>query len=606
MKKRVIHCCKIFTLLLGTLAQAAIIVDFTHQDGTHVIRAADVYSLSGDTWAPICADDYSIATYAPRIFSDIWAVGIYLKQTSASQTILQLTDFQVSATTTNNPLVDIDFANIFSNGCVLQRGQTVPIWGTATPGDTITVEMNGQSQQGIADGQGNWRIALDPETAGGPYTLGATGSVSGPAELTLVYFGDVWILTGQSNMYQTLGGQVRNFPDDYPAVPDNSDNFDDMRFAIVDIVTANTAADDVTMERSWTRWQKSALGSMSTVGYFFARALNEQMDANGMADVPLGFIKVCKGGTSIEEWIAEDKWRAAKTANPGLVVASDASGYYNGMMAPIQDYAIKGAIWYQGEAHTASLTRIEQYPILKQTLVEAWREQWNNPDMPFYFVQLAPYKAYTPLPADELWAWMRESQESCQSISNTAMACIIDGGHQCEIHPPFKDRVGERLARLALDQTYGISTVHRGPTLQAMSISGSVATLTFHNVASGLETRANDSQPDADEIAEGYLPVSVSANELAGFFLCGADKRFYPALEATITASNQVRISNPSDVPSPVAVRYAFQNYPRCNLFNSEGLPAEPFRTDDYDFGEAQTETNGHRSENTKPSRRRS
>ena len=476
-------------------------------------------------------------------------------------------------------------AGIFSSGCVLQRGRTVPVWGTCAPNDSLTLQMNGQTKSAVADANGKWRVELDAESAGGPYVMSIEGTNSLSAVLKDVYFGDVWILTGQSNMYQPLGSQVAAFPNDYPAVPDATDDFDDVRFAIVDTVSADSApADDVTMDQTWTRWQADRLADMSAVGYFFAKALNTGLDANGMQNVPLGIIKVCKGGTAVEEWIADGKLDEALAADPSLVIAPEASGYYNGMIAPIQDYPVKGALWYQGESNTTSIDRIRQYPTLQQVLIESWREQWGNPELPFYYVQLAPHHAYAETPRDEAWAWMRESQASCLSITNTGMTCIIDGGLQGDVHPPFKDRAGQRLARIALADTYEIPQIARGPNFTGCQFNGADATLIFDSVAGGLRTQAVDSQPDEDEIAEGFPAVSVSSNELAGFALCGSDQMFYWATEAEIISSNQVRISNSMDVPVPVAVRYAWQNYPRCNLFNTEGLPAEPFRTDSYEY----------------------
>jgi sialate O-acetylesterase len=338
------------------------------------------------------------------------------------------------------------------------------------------------------------------------------------------------------------------------------------------------------MDLTWRRWESGSLGNMSAAGYFFARKLKAVLAANGMGDIPLGLIKVCRGGTSIEEWISAEDLAAAKAQNPALILIAAASGFYNGMIAPIQDYAVKGALWYQGEGNAHTIDRISQYPLLKQTLAESWRRQWKNPDLPLYFVQLAPYRRYSAIPSDELWPWMRESQERCLAVTNTAMACIIDSGLQGDIHPPFKDRVGERLARIALAQTYGIPVVSRGPVVRDVQMNGSEVTITFDHVAAGLETRAVDSQSDADEVAAGFPAVSVSADTLAGFALCGADRVFYWATQAQVISSNQVRISNATDVPNPVAVRYAWQDYPRCNLFNSEGLPAEPFRTDPFDY----------------------
>lgn len=485
-------------------------------------------------------------------------------------------------------------ANIYSSGCVLQRDQKVSIWGTGTPGETVTVAIKAQSRQTVTDANGDWMVKLDPESAGGPYTLTASGGTGAPLTLTDVYFGDVWLLTGQSNMCITLGNQLNNYPEYYPSVPDASDNFDDVRFASIMVVENKLApAADVAMEKPWNRWEATELNSMSAVGYFFVRALNAALDANGMEGVPLGVIKVCKGATTAEQWISSQ----AIAAMPEPLIEDPTrspSGYYNGMISPIQDYAVKGAVWYQGEGNSRTIERAEQYPLVMKTLIESWRAQWGT-DFPFYFVQLAPFMPFTPVPADEdtdrnyiNWAWLRESQTECLSINKTGMACIIDGGIQNDIHPPFKNWAGERLARIAAADTYGIDTVSRGPTVADVQINGPEVLITFDNVADGLQTQAVDSQPDAVEIAEGFPPVSVSSSVLAGFALCGSDRVFYWATEAEIIGPNQVRISNLADVPQPVAIRYAWQSYPRCNLFNSEGLPAEPFRTDDYPYGAAE------------------
>jgi sialate O-acetylesterase len=259
------------------------------------------------------------------------------------------------------------------------------------------------------------------------------------------------------------------------------------------------------------------------------------------------------------------------------------------MIAPIQSYAIKGVFWYQGESNARTINRIEQYPLVFRTLVESWRAQWGI-NFPVYYVQLAPYMKFSAVPQDDdtnlnfdNWAWMRESQAECLVITNTAMACIIDSGMQNQIHPPYKDRAGERLARIAAADSYGINIVSRGPTISNVQMSGPDVVVTFDHIAGGLQTRAVDAQPDAQELAEGFPVVSVSSNELAGFALCGTDQVFYWA-SGEIISSNQVRISNAAKVPHPVAVRYAWQSYPRCNLFNSEGLLAEPFRTDSYGY----------------------
>ncbi len=562
-----------------------------NQGGTYYVSqysSAGTGTMSVDPtatqWAVLNTSNYTWGAFSALSLSDIRAVGLYFNVSrTADFNSYRIGDFQVIGT--GDGVFPLKLANIFTNGCVLQRDKTAQIWGSATPGAAVTVNVNQQTVQAVTDSAGKWLAQLAPEPAGGPYALTVTSDGVNPVTLTDVYFGDVWLLTGQSNMFQLLRGQVSGWPDYYlPAAPNSSDNYEDIRFCIIDALSSAVPVDDITLSGlSWQPWKQSSsnLGLMSTVGYYFIHALKDALAANGMGNVPIGVIKVCRGATAIEEWTSPE----ALAALPETLVPNNGdvlSGQYNGMIRPIQNYAFKGVLWYQGENNANSFTRIQQYPLLKKTLVESWRSEWGF-DFPFYFVQLAPYReaSYDPVDSD-FWPWMRESQTKCLTIPNTAMACIIDAGTQDNIHPPFKDKVGQRLARIALANTYGFDVVSRGPTVSNVAISGSVATITFDNVADGLETLGVDAIPDADEIAAGNPPVSVSANILSGFMLCGSNKKFYWATEAVIIGKNQVRVSSPADVPNPVAVRYAWQTYPRCNLFNSEGLPAEPFRTDSY------------------------
>lgn len=482
----------------------------------------------------------------------------------------------------------VRLANIFTDGCVLQRDQEVLVWGTGAPGETIQLEVGQQSHVAVVDAQGDWHLYLDPQPAGGPFILEAYGEDS--AEVLLdVYFGDVWVLTGQSNMCQTLAGQVRNHSEYYPSLPDASDDFSDMRFAIVQAIESETPENELTLQTPWSRWQVNNLGPMSAAGYFFARELKAYLQANGMGDVPLGFIRACLGATAAEQWISAEALDSMK--DPLIDSTNTPAIYYNGVIAPLQKFAVKGVLWYQAEANARTIERVNQYPMVFQTLVESWREGWGL-DLPFYYVQLAPFMRYSEVPKDNDsdrayagWAWMREAQKAGLEIPGTGMVSIIDSGFQNDIHPPYKDRVGERLARLAANRTYGIPVIDRGPVMSSYEIIGSDIIITFENVGNGLEVRTVNSQIDADEISQGFPAVSVLDDELAGFALSGDDRVFYWAQEAEIISPNKVRISNAVDVPNPVVVRYAWQSFPRCNLFNSEGLPAEPFRTDDFAYG---------------------
>ena len=564
---------------------------FVHFAGITVRSSVDDYSsnlvtVTDSTTAgvyPCSADLSSIALYDNRT-NVTFRFYLYDGFTGQNNRRLGIDDLQVGSGTANlNPPLQLD--PLFSSGAVLQRDQQVTVWGLAVPGETLTLAVKSQSRTAVADSSGSWQMALDPEPAGGPFALSVSGSQSSSVTLTNLYFGDVWLLTGQSNMEQSVGSQSANFPAYYPVMPDSDDDLDDVRFALIRAVDAAAGpADRVVLDLPWNRWEASALANMSATGYFFARELKASLDANGQGHIPLGFIKVCKGATAAEEWISAE---AVASMDEPLIAreGKTASGYYNGMIAPLQKYAVKGVLWYQGEANADTIARIAQYPLVFRTLVESWRAQWNNPELPFYFVQLAPFRKGALIPEEGDWSWMRESQAEGLSVTNTAMACIIDSGLQADIHPPFKDRVGHRLARLALNHSYGLPVVSRGPTVSDVQINGSQIVVTFDNVADGLETRAVDSQPDAEEVAVGGTAISIFADELGGFALCGRDQVFYWAAEAEIISSNQVRIANVANVPEPGSVRYAWSRYPRCNLFNSEGLPAEPFRTDTYEFG---------------------
>ena len=490
-------------------------------------------------------------------------------------------------------------APLFSSGCVLQRDMPVPVWGTAAPNDTnITVSVRNQTKTAVADATGKWRVTLDPEPAGGPVTMQISGSQSVPTQLTDVYFGDVWYLAGDAAMARSLRAEVATFPGRYPALPDATDNFDELRFALL----APAAAPDAPLTepallQPWGRWQADRLGDFPATGYFFARALREALHAAGQTNVPLGFLHAAKDNSAVEDWIPKAKLDTARSNNPSLQLSASASDYYNGMLAPVQSYAAKGVLWIDAEGDLPSSARIQQYPALKQMLIEAWREQASQSGLLFLSAQATAFGAFARVPGDEAWAWMREAQTSSLALADTAVACLIDRGQQWDGNPPGKDQIGQRLAKIALARAYSLPGAARGPTLQDVTVQDDEVTVTFSNVAAGLETRAVDAEPDSEETQNRLLPgtttltnfpaVSISADKLGGFALAGNDGVFHWATEARIISTNQVRLANRADVPAPVHVRYAWQNYPRCNLYNSEGLPAEPFRTDTLAYGSA-------------------
>lgn len=493
----------------------------------------------------------------------------------------------------------IHLPKVFASGSVLQRDKVVPLWGRARPGETVTASIRAQTKSAVADASGNFEIRLDPEPAGGPFTLTVSGTQSLTVTSANVYYGDVWLCGGQSNMWYRLIDHLgaTQYPNAYGTIPNATDNFETMRFAMAATETATTARADNTLYIPWSAWKNVPLQAgasfnwMSALPYFFGKALKAGLDANGQGHVPIGILIVAFGGTSIEQWIPADVLNANGPWPSGSITPSIVGNCYNAMLAPIDRFPVKGALWYQGENNSGNHVRVNSYAKLQELLVASWRTTRND-NFPFYFVQLAGYMRHSPIPKDNdasvsgyniNWAWIREAQaKSLLTIPYSAMVVSIDTGDQGNIHPSGKDLVGQRLAHLALARDYGVSLVHRGPRFVSQQIVGSDVILTFDNVGGGLKTRTVDAQPDATELSKGFPAVRADASTLRGFAIAGADQVFYHATRAEIIAPNQIRLSNAADVPAPVAVRYAWQSFPNANLFGGTDLPAEPFRTDTF------------------------
>ncbi len=518
---------------------------------------------------------------------------VFVVQANSSSDGFHLATLTVAAPGSPEP---VSLPRIFGSGTVLQRDTPVPVWGKGKPGETITVSIAGQTHTTTANSQGTFEVTLAPQPAGGPYELIVSGSHSVAVTSTDVCFGDVWLCGGQSNMWYRLLDHLPQYPGVYGTIPNSIDNFDDMRVCFVANDNSTSLRPDVTLTIPWSRWKNlplpfgTNLNWMPTTPYFFGRALKQALNANGLSHVPIGILISSQGGTNIEQWISQEALAAAGPWPSGSIIPTTASDCYNAMLGPIERFPIKGAVWYQGENNSGNYVRIDAYKKLKETLVGSWRAA-RGADFPFYFVQLASWMTHSPIPTDDdapgtgyrsSWAWIREAQTNSLAIPRTAMAVAIDTGDQTNIHPSGKDLVGQRLALLAQADAYGLPVISRGPTLSSYVVDGFSIILTFDNVGDGLTTREVDAQPDTAELSRGLPAVHAYANELLGFTLCGADKVFFHATHAEIIAPNQIRLSNSADVPTPVAVRYAWQSFPQCNLFGGTGLPAEPFRTDAF------------------------
>jgi sialate O-acetylesterase len=482
-------------------------------------------------------------------------------------------------------LADVKLPALFSDHTVLQQGKPVPVWGGAEPGEEVTVSFAGQTQRATADAEGKWKVKLNPLSAS---TESREMTVQGKNTLTVkdVLVGEVWVGSGQSNMQMTVGG-VMNVEQEIAAA-----DYPTLRMITVPNTIAIEPQTD--FKGAWVVCSPETVGRFSAVGYFFARELWETVQ------VPVGIIHSSWGGTRIEPWMDEATFKGdpalkpildaretamenyakalydtlggwfsqaaeAKAAGrplplPPVVSAQDprrssqmASGLYNAMIAPLVPYAIQGAIWYQGESNAGDPAG---YRRLFPAMIAGWRQAWGQGDFPFLFVQLASFMGTGAEPRDTNWARLREAQTMTLATPNTGMAVIIDIGMPANIHPVNKQDVGKRLALWAEHMVYGKDVVYSGPLYDSMKVEEGAIRISFKHAEGGLVAK------------DGVLK---------GFAIAGEDGKFVWA-EATI--EGQTVVVKNAQVPQPKAVRYAWDDYPVCNLYNAAGLPASPFRTD--------------------------
>ena len=461
---------------------------------------------------------------------------------------------------------DVKLASIFGDSMVLQRELPVPVWGWAEAGEEVTVTLGEQTRKATADKDGRWQVKLDALKANAEgQTLKVTGKNS--IELKDVLIGEVWICSGQSNMEWSLNA-VLNANEEVAAA-----NHPQIRLFNVPGHTTSPVAND-TCPGAWQVCAPNTAAGFSAVGYCFGRRLQAELK------VPIGLVGSNWGGTLIEPWTSPAGFQsvpelkaiadqvAAYTAET-QVGGGSPSAIYNAMIHPLAPFAMRGAIWYQGESNGGEG---ESYYHKTQALVNGWRQLFN-PDLAFYWVQLANFQnPNESAEGGDGWARIREAQRKSLNIKHTGMAVIIDIGEAGDIHPRNKQDVGSRLAVWALHQTYGMKDiVPSGPLYKGQKVEGNSIRLSFDNVGSGLVVGKK----------EGLAPLLiVKDGKLERFAIAGADKKWHLA-EATIDGSDVI-VKSP-DVKSPVAVRYAYSMNPTgANLYNIEGIPASPFRTDDW------------------------
>lgn len=475
---------------------------------------------------------------------------------------------------------------LFTEGAVLQQGVSAPVWGTAEPGEEIAVSFAGQTRRTKAGEDGRWIVRLAPLKASAePRSLAVTGKTpESRVEVAGVLVGEVWICSGQSNMQWTLAKSEGGTNAAMQAA--------DPLLRLYRVPSVKTDAPLAAVTSRWTSCEFSNSISFSGVAFFFGR---EMRAARG---VPVGLIQTAWGGTPAEAWTprpvleghpdlrviladhatavadytpekAEESFQKNLAAWSNQVAKAKAeardppskpykrdppaetptrpSCLYNAMIAPLVPYAIRGAIWYQGESNSG---RAMQYETLFPVMIGSWRQVWGQGDFPFLFVQIAPHQGMVPeIREAQLVAW--------QTTPKTAMAVLADVGEEKDIHPAKKEPVGARLALAARAVAHGENVVYSGPAFRVMTVHGNRAILEFAHTGSGLVA------------AEGGLKDFTVAP--------AGSTNFVPAL--AVIGNGRVVVASP-DVAAPGAVRYGWSNWFVGSLFNKEGLPATPFRTD--------------------------
>jgi sialate O-acetylesterase len=527
---------------------------------------------------------------------------------------------------------DVKMPAIFADHMVLQRDRAVPIWGWASPGESVTVTAGSQTATAAAGPDGKWSLKLNSLSLS-PQPISLTIAGKNTISINDVLVGDVWICAGQSNMGFPLSGI-----DDAAAVAKSAKD-DQLRLFTVTPTLSFEVQDDC--QGHWTLCDADTVRNFSAVGYFFGRGLRSDLK------IPIGLVFTSLGGTSCQSWTSRDglekfavgrallasfdrdqaklraatdtynnvtvpQWRKADLAwrrdvNPGYqaqlkqwndaVVAARAAGQsppprpepsvprpslaaapnrhtptllYNAMAAPLIPFAMKGIAWYQGEANADNARQFrDEFP----ALIQDWRAKWGEGDVPFVFVQLANYRPPSPnVPDAGKWAATREAQLLALSQPNTAMVVTTDVGDPDNVHYHNKLPVGERLALCARHLAYGENIVFSGPLYDRMDIASGGIRITFSQTGAGLMVGTPPHGP--------FASPAPAQTPLKDFQIAGADRHFVPA-DAKIDG-DAVIVSSPQ-VADPVAVRYGWSDNPQGNLYNRDGLPASPFRTDGWD-----------------------
>jgi sialate O-acetylesterase len=490
---------------------------------------------------------------------------------------------------------DVKPAALFSDHMVLQQGAKVPVWGWADPGEQVSVALLDQKQTATTGADGKWTVNFAALLPGGPFEMTIAGKNT--VKISDVLVGEVWLGSGQSNMEFVVSKNLEKYPGKaqrFAGVVNEEEEIAEANYPQIRMFTVKQkfAADpQADVEGTWEVCTPETVPGFSAVGYFFSRDLHRSINR------PVGFIRSAVGASCAQAWVSKD----AMAADPKLVpllnrfsqsidqynaaIAARASAppapatapatqqarggrgrgaggprnpvtdqhnpyvLYNGMIRPLQPYAIKGVLWYQGESITEG---IELYPNVVNTLISSWRKEWGY-DFSFYFVQLAALNNSNSNRPE-----VREAQARSLALPNTAMAVTIDIGNATDVHPHNKQTLGNRLARIARARDYGQKVEYSGPVYDSMSVEEKTIRVKFTHADAGL--------------------IAIDGDALKGFEIAGADGKY---VEATAKIDGKTVIVSAESVAEPKSVRYAWNRWPvGANLFNQNGLPAPQFRSD--------------------------
>ncbi len=500
----------------------------------------------------------------------------------------------------NIAFADVKLASPFGDHMVLQHNTLVPVWGTADPGEKVTVKLGSQTKTTIAGADGRWMLKLKKLKAGGPYTMLVSGK--NKIEFNDVYVGEVWLCSGQSNMDMTVAREDRY----WCGVFNEKEEVATANYPLIRVFDTDFAPrlePQSSVNGKWEVVSPQTVGHISAAAYFFARDLQKKIK------MPIGLITTAFGASTAQAWISKeamekdtvfkpllaafqdkiDKYITDTTAKHAYQVAYEkwkiesaaakAAGkdelrgpknadpvrdqhnpfvLWNGMVAPLVPYAIKGALWYQGESNSPTANIFRH---INETLILDWRKQWGQGNFPFIYVQLANIgKTVDSIPAKGgAEAVKREAQLQNLSVRNTAMVVAIDDAdpdNMLNVHCKNKQLIGQRLALAAEAIAYGYKITYSGPIYDKMEIKGNTIRLHFKHIGGGLVANGGD---------------------LKGFAIAGEDKKFVWGIARI--EGDAILVTNPA-ITKPVAVRYGWANNPPVSLYNVAGLPASPFRTD--------------------------